>query len=413
MNYLETIGKNAKKAFEDLKSVNHNKIKKVLETYNYSLLKNKERIIKENLKDVKNIQRKHLVDRLILNDKRIEAIRYSINQISKFKDPIGRVLEQWQRPNKLKIKRISTPIGVIGIIYESRPNVTADVAALCLKSGNCSILRGGSEAFNSNKLLAKLFRESLAKNNINKNCVQFIENKNRKIVDDLLSKMSAYIDVIVPRGGKGLVAKVQKFSNVHVIGHLEGLCHIFVDKTANLNVAKKLIINAKMRRTSICGAVETLLIEEKAINSHAKEIVNALINSGCEVRVDNKINKLFNGKLKKAKEKDWKTEYLDSIISIKTVKNVREGVDHILKYGTMHTDSIITNNKKNAQIFLNGVNSSIAMHNVSTQFADGGEFGFGGEIGISTNKLPPRGPVGINQLTSYKYIVSGNGIVRP
>ena len=413
MNYLETIGKNAKKAFEDLKSVNHNKIKKVLENYNYSLLKNKKRIIKENFKDVKNVQRKHLVDRLILNDKRIEGIRYSINQISKFKDPIGRVLEEWQRPNKLKIKKISTPIGVIGVIYESRPNVTADVAALCLKSGNCSILRGGSEAFNSNKLLAKLFRESLAKNNINKNCVQFIENKNRKIVDGLLSKMSAYIDVIVPRGGKGLVAKVQKFSNVHVIGHLEGLCHIFVDKTANLNIAKKLIINAKMRRTSICGAVETLLIEEKAINSHAKEIVNALINSGCEVRVDNKINKLFNGKLKKAKEKDWKTEYLDSIISIKTVKNVKEGVDHILKYGTMHTDSIITNNKKNAQIFLNGVNSSIAMYNVSTQFADGGEFGFGGEIGISTNKLPPRGPVGINQLTSYKYIVSGNGIVRP
>jgi len=413
MNYLETIGKNAKKAFEDLKSVNHNKIKKVLENYNYSLLRNKKRIIKENLKDVKNVQRKHLVDRLILNDKRIEGIRYSINQISKFKDPIGRVLEQWQRPNKLKIKKISTPIGVIGVIYESRPNVTADVAALCLKSGNCSILRGGSEAFNSNKLLAKLFRDSLTKNNINKNCVQFIENKSRKIVDGLLSKMSAYIDVIVPRGGKGLVGKVQKFSNVHVIGHLEGLCHIFVDKTANLNIAKKLIINAKMRRTSICGAVETLLIEEKAINSHAKEIVNALINSGCEVRVDNKINKLFNGKLKKAKEKDWKTEYLDSIISIKTVKNIKEGVDHILKYGTMHTDSIITNNKKNAKIFLNGVNSSIAMHNVSTQFADGGEFGFGGEIGISTNKLPPRGPVGINQLTSYKYIVSGNGIVRP
>ena len=413
MNYLETIGKNAKKAFANLKSVNHNKIKKVLENYNYFLLKNKKRIIKENLKDVKNVQRKNLVDRLILNDKRIEGIRYSINQISKFKDPIGRVLEQWQRPNKLKIKKISTPIGVIGVIYESRPNVTADVAALCLKSGNCSILRGGSEAFNSNRLLANLFRESLIKNNIDKNCVQFIENKNRKIVDSLLSKMSAYIDVIVPRGGKGLVAKVQKFSNVHVIGHLEGLCHIFVDKTANLNVAKKIIINAKMRRTSICGAVETLLIEEKAINSHAKEIVNALINSGCEVRVDNKINKLFNGKLKKAVEKDWKTEYLDSIISIKTVKNVKEGVDHILKYGTMHTDSIITNNKKNAQIFLNGVNSSIAMHNVSTQFADGGEFGFGGEIGISTNKLPPRGPVGINQLTSYKYVVSGNGIVRP
>ena len=413
MNYLENIGINAKKAFEDLKKVKHQRIKKVLEDYNKALLKNRKNIIRENLKDVKSVKRKHLVDRLILNEKRIEGIRFSINQIAKFKDPIGKVIEQWQRPNKLNIKKISTPIGVIGVIYESRPNVTADVAALCLKSSNCSILRGGSEAFNTNKLLANLFRNVLKKNSINKNCVQFIENKNRKIVDNMLSKMSAYIDVIVPRGGKGLVSKVQKFSNVHVIGHLEGLCHIYLDKTANINTAKKIIINAKMRRTSICGAVETLLIEERALNSHAREIIQALIKSGCEVRVDNKINKLFNGALKKANEKDWKTEYLDSIISIKTVKNVKEGVNHILRYGTMHTDSIITNDKKNAEVFLNGVNSSIAMHNVSTQFADGGEFGFGGEIGISTNKLPPRGPVGINQLTSYKYLVSGKGIIRP
>ena len=302
---------------------------------------------------------------------------------------------------------------MIGIIYESRPNVTADVAALCLKSGNCAILRGGSEAINSNKLLANLFRDSLARNNINKNCVQFIEKKERKIVDSLLSKMSKYIDVIVPRGGKGLVAKVQKLSNIHVIGHLEGLCHIYVDKDSNLNMAKKIIINAKMRRTSICGAVETLLINEKILNTHAKDIVNLLINSNCEVRVDEKINKIFKNRLRVAKEIDWKTEYLDAKISIKTVKNVQAAVDHILKYGTMHTDSIITNNRKNAKIFLEGVNSSIAMHNVSTQFADGGEFGFGGEIGISTNKLPPRGPVGINQLTSYKYIVSGKGITRP
>ncbi len=413
MSYLENIGKNAKIAFEDLKKIKHTKIKKVLEDYNKSLFKNKKKIISENIKDVKSIKRKHLVDRLILNDKRIEGIRYSINQIAKFKNPIGQVLERWQRPNKLNIKKVSTPIGVIGVIYESRPNVTADVAALCLKSGNCSILRGGSEAFNSNKLLANLFRDVLKKNNINKNCVQFIENKNRKIVDDLLSKMSKFIDVIVPRGGKGLVERVQKFSKVHVIGHLEGLCHIYLDQTANINMAKKIIVNAKMRRTSICGAVETLLIDEKAINSHAKDIIRSLIKSGCEVRVDNTINKLFNGKLKKAKEKDWKTEYLDSIISIKTVKNVKDGVNHILKYGTMHTDSIISNSKKNAEYFLNGVNSSIAMHNVSTQFADGGEFGFGGEIGISTNKLPPRGPVGINQLTSYKYLVSGKGIIRP
>ena len=413
MNYLEKIGKNSKKAFEDLKSVNHDKIKKVLESYNKSLLINKKKIIRENQKDIKNVKRKNLVDRLLLNEKRIDGIRHSVNEISNFKNPIGRVLEAWKRPNKLNIKKVSTPIGIIGVIYESRPNVTADVAALCLKSGNCSILRGGSEAINSNKILAYLFRESLQKNKINKNCVQFIESKDRKIVDNLLSKMRNYIDVIVPRGGKGLISKVQKFSNVHVIGHLEGLCHIFIDKSADLKMARKIIINAKMRRTSICGAVETLLIEEKALKTHAKEIINSLIESGCEVRVDNKINNFFQNKLKTAKEKDWTTEYLDAVISIKTVKNVNEAVDHILKYGTMHTDSIITKNLKNAKIFLNGVNSSIAMHNVSTQFADGGEFGFGGEIGISTNKLPPRGPVGINQLTSYKYIVSGKGIIRP
>ena len=413
MSYLENIGKKSKKAFEDLKTIKHDKIKKVLESYNKSLQINKQKIIKENKKDIKNVKRKNLVDRLVLNEKRIEGIRHSIYEITNFKNPIGRILESWKRPNKLNIKKVSTPIGIIGVIYESRPNVTADVAALCLKSGNCSILRGGSEAINSNKILADLFREALQKNKVNKNCVQFIENKDRKIVDNLLSKMSSYIDVIVPRGGKGLISKVQKFSNVHVIGHLEGLCHIFVDSSANLNMAKKIIINAKMRRTSICGAVETLLIEEKALKTHAIEIINALIKSGCEVRVDNKINKLFQNKLKTAKEKDWLTEYLDSIISIKTVKNVNDGIEHILKYGTMHTDSIITNNSKNAKIFLNGVNSSIAMHNVSTQFADGGEFGFGGEIGISTNKLPPRGPVGINQLTSYKYIVSGKGIIRP
>ena len=413
MNYLENIGKNSKKAFEDLKSVKHDKIKKVLESYNKSLRINKKIIIRENQKDLKNVIRKNLIDRLVLNEKRIEGIRHSINEICNFKNPIGQILETWKRPNKLNIKKVSTPIGVIGVIYESRPNVTADVAALCLKSGNCSILRGGSEAINSNKILAHLFRETLQKNKINKNCMQFINSRDRKIVDNLLSKMNNYIDVIVPRGGKGLISKVQKFSNIHVIGHLEGLCHIFVDKSAKLSMAKKIIINAKMRRTSICGAVETLLIDEKALKTHAREIINSLIESGCEVRVDNKINKLFQNKLKTAKEKDWATEYLDAVISVKTVKNVNEGVEHILKYGTMHTDSIITTNSKNAKIFLNGVNSSIAMHNVSTQFADGGEFGFGGEIGISTNKLPPRGPVGINQLTSYKYVVSGKGIIRP
>ena len=411
--YLDKIGSNAKKAFSELKSVKHHKIKLILDNYNNAISKNKKKIIKENFKDVKNIKRKHLVDRLILNEKRIDDIRHSINEIAKFKNPIGRILEKWQRPNKLTIKKVSTPIGIIGVIYESRPNVTADVAALCLKSGNCSILRGGSEAFNSNKLLANLFRDSLTKNNVNKNCVQFIEKKDRNVVDLLLSKMNKYIDVIVPRGGKGLVEKVQKLSNVHVIGHLEGLCHIYVDKDSNLDMAKKIILNAKMRRTSICGAVETLLINEKILNTHAKEIIKLLMDSGCEVRVDKKINKIFKNKLISVKENDWSTEYLDAKISVKTVKNINEAIEHILRYGTMHTDSIITNNHKNAKKFLEGVNSSIAMHNVSTQFADGGEFGFGGEIGISTNKLPPRGPVGINQLTSYKYLVSGKGIIRP
>ena len=412
MKYLQNIGQNAKRAFESLKRVEHKKIQEVLNEYNNLLRINKKKIIRENKKDIIKCKRKHLIDRLILDEKKIDGIRKSINDISKFKNPVGRVLEKWRRPNKLNIKKVSTPIGVIGVIYESRPNVTADVAALCLKSGNCSILRGGSEAFHTNKILANLFRESLRKKRIDKNCLQFIEKKERKMVDLLLSNMSNYIDVIVPRGGKGLVKKVQKFSNIHVIGHLEGLCHIYLNRSSNVSMAKKIITNAKMRRTSICGAVETLLIDEKAIKTHSKLIISSLINAGCEVRVDKKINRFFKNKLKKANELDWKTEYLNSIISIKSVKDVHEAISHIIKYGTMHTDSIITNNSKIAKIFLEGVNSSIAMHNVSTQFADGGEFGFGGEIGISTNKLPPRGPVGINQLTSYKYVVSGPGVIR-
>ena len=412
MKKIKQIGINSKKALVEINQINSKKINKVLLTFNQLLSENKKIIIRENLKDIKNVKRKNLVDRLILNEKRIDNIRESVSQIIKFKDPLNRVLEKWTRPNGLQIKKMSTPIGVIGVIYESRPNVTADVSALCLKSGNCAILRGGSEAFNSNKILANLFREALFKNKINKNCVQFIEDKNRNIVNYLLSNMSKYIDVIVPRGGKGLVKKVQQLSKIHVIGHLEGLCHIYVDKHSNINMAKKIITNAKMRRTSICGAVETLLIDSKVLKTHAVPILNELVSLGCEIVVDKKTNSHFKNKFKLAKDLDWKTEYLDAKISVKSVNGVEEAKSHIIKYGTMHTDCIITNNIKTAQNFLNGVNSSIAMHNTSTQFADGGEFGFGGEIGISTNKLPPRGPVGVNQLTSYKYIVTGNGLVR-
>jgi glutamate-5-semialdehyde dehydrogenase len=412
MKKLKQIGINARKAFIKLNNIESKKINKILNTYNHLLFKNKKQILKENLKDVKLSTRKHLVDRLILDEKKIEGIRNSINEIIKFKNPLNKTLEDWRRPNGLRIKKVTTPIGVIGIIYESRPNVTADVSALSLKSGNCAILRGGSEAFNSNRILAELFRESLSKNKIDKNCVQFIEDKNRTIVNYLLSNMSQYIDVIVPRGGKELVKKVQELSRIHVIGHLEGLCHIYVDKDADTAMAAKIVANSKMRRTSICGAVETLLLDSRSLKKHAKQIINKLESLGCKIIVDKKINKIFKNKFELAKEIDWKTEYLDAKISIKSVNGVFEAKNHILKYGTMHTDSIITNNLKTAQIFLKNINSSIAMHNVSTQFADGGEFGFGGEIGISTNKLPPRGPVGINQLTSYKYIVSGNGIIR-
>jgi len=412
MKKLKQVGINAKKAFLKLKNLDNKKIDKVLLKYNQLLLDNKRQILQENLKDVKVMKRKHLIDRLVLDEERIEGMRYSINEIIKFKNPLNRVLDDWRRPNGLRIRKITTPIGIIGIIYESRPNVTADVSALSFKSGNCAILRGGSEAFNSNKILANLFRDSLSKNKIDKNCVQFIEDKNRNIVDYLLSNMSAYIDVIVPRGGRELVKKVQKLSRIHVIGHLEGLCHIYVDKDANTKMATKIIVNAKMRRTSICGAVETLLIDSKSLKKHAIPIIEKLTSLGCEVVVDKKINQLFKNKFKLAKEIDWKTEYLRAKISVKSVKGVHEAKDHVLKYGTMHTDSIITNNTKTAEVFLNNVNSAITMHNVSTQFADGSEFGFGGEIGISTNKLPPRGPVGINQLTSYKYIVTGKGIIR-
>ena len=412
MKKINLIGVNAKKALLVFNKISSSQINKVLSNYSQLILKNKKQIIKKNSIDVKNMLRKHLVDRLVLNEKKIDALRYSINEIIKFPNPINKTLEKWKRPNGLEIKKVSTSIGVIGVIYESRPNVTSDVSALCFKSGNCAILRGGSEAFNSNKILSDLFRTSLNNDGIDKNCVQYIEDKNRNIVNYLLSNMTKYIDVIVPRGGKELVKKVQRLSRIHVIGHLEGLCHIYVDKDADVNMATKIVANAKMRRTSICGAVETLLIDKRKLTKFSIPIINKLLSLGCEIIVDKEINKIFKNKFKLATELDWRTEYLDAKISIKSVNGVDEAKNHILKYGTMHTDSIITNNAKTAKKFLNGVNSAIAMHNVSTQFADGGEFGFGGEIGISTNKLPPRGPVGINQLTSYKYIVSGKGIIR-
>jgi len=411
---LIDIGKNSKKA----SSIQlEKKIKnKVLKDYYQLINKNKKLILYENAKDIKNAQKNNLKDnlikRLLLNDLKIVGIVNSIKDIIKLKDPTNVILEKWKRPNGLNISKISIPIGVISVIYESRPNVTTDVASLCFKSGNSVILKGGSESFYSNRILSNLFQKSLKKNKVNKNFVQYVNIKNRKAVDFILTKMGKFIDVIIPRGGKSLVKKVQNLSSIPIIGHLEGICHSFVDKDANYKIAERVVLNAKMRNTSICGATETILFHDKIIKKFGNHILEILEKNGCKIIGDKKIKKLYKGKVQLASDKDWSKEYLSSIVSVKTVKNLDEAIQHINKYGTMHTDCIITENVKTAKKFLSRVKSSIAMHNTSTQFADGGEFGFGGEVGISTNTLPPRGPVGLNQLVSYKYHVTSKGKIR-
>ena len=413
-NLLINIGKKSKKAFSN--QINSKKKDKILKDYYRLIEKNKKLILNENKKDIKNALKKkvkdNLIKRLILDDKKISNIVNSIKKIIKLKDPTNIVLEKWKRPNGLNISKVSIPIGVIGIIYESRPNVTSDVASLCFKSGNPVILKGGSEAFYSNLILSKLFRKSLKKNKVDENFIQFIDIKKRTVVDFLLTKMSRFIDVIIPRGGKGLVKKVQDLSTVPTIGHLEGICHSYVDKDANPKIAQNVVYNAKLRNTAICGATETILLHKQIIKKIGNSILKSLEESGCKIIGDSKIMKSYKGNVKKASNKDWSKEYLSSVVSVKSVNNLNEAIAHINKYGTMHTDSIITDNKKSAKKFLKETKSSIAMHNTSTQFADGGEFGFGGEVGISTNTLPPRGPVGLNQLVSYKYQITSKGKIR-
>ena len=412
--HLNLTGKKAKLAL--LKKIGTKKKNKVLKAYVLLIEKEKSLILKENAKDVrfalKKKLKKNLIDRLTLNLEKLNTIRDSIKKIIKLKDPVDNILESWKRPNGLSISRVSIPIGVIGVIYESRPNVTSDVASLCFKSGNAVILKGGSEAINTNKILSKLFRKALKANKVSENFIQFIDFKNRKVVDYMLSKMKNYIDVIIPRGGKNLVKTVEDFSNIPVIGHLEGLCHTFIDKDAELKMATNIIYNAKLRNTSICGATETILLHEKIIKKFCNPILKKLEESNCKIYGDQILKKYYKGKLYPAKEKNWSTEYLSATVSVKCVKNCDEAIYHINKYGTMHTDAIITKNKKTAKKFLKNVKSSIAMHNTSTQFADGEEFGFGGEVGISTNTLPPRGPVGLEQLVSYKYEITSKGQTR-
>ena len=411
---MNLIGQKAKNAV--INKIDSKTKNKVLQKYISLIEKNKNSIIRANKKDIKFAIKKklknNLIDRLSLNYTKLNSVKNAIKNIINLKDPIDNILEKWKRPNGLIIKRVSIPIGIIGVIYESRPNVTSDVSSLCFKSGNAVILRGGSEALNTNKILATLFRKALSLNKVDPNYVQFINNPNRKYVDYMLSKMNNQIDVIIPRGGKNLVKKVQNISNVPIIGHLEGICHTFVDRQANLKMATDIIYNAKLRNTSICGATETILLHKKIVKKYCNPILKKLEENNCKIIGDKYLKKFYKGKIILATQKDWSKEYLSAIVSVKCVKNLDEAIRHINKYGTMHTDCIITQNNQTAKKFIKNVKSSIAMHNASTQFADGGEFGFGGEVGISTSNLPPRGPVGLGQLISYKYEIIGKGQTR-
>ena len=372
-------------------------------------------ILAANQRDLAAARAAHLsaprLERLRLDEPRIEAIASSIDAVIALPDPIGSTLAQWQRPNGLRIERVIVPLGVIGIIYESRPNVTADAGALCLKSGNAAILRGGSEGRHSSGALHECLLSGLAAAGLPAACIQLVPTSDRAAVGYMLSGMSEYLDVIVPRGGKSLVERVKREARVPVIGHLEGNCHVYIDRDADLNMARVIALNAKMRRTGICGAAETLLIDRACAATHLAPIVQDLLDAGCEVRGDAAVQKA-DARVRSASEEDWYTEYLDAIIAARVVEGVDAAIEHIARYGSAHTESIVTDNAATAERFLARVDSAIVLHNASTQFADGAEFGMGAEIGISTDRFHARGPVGVEQLTSYKYLVRGTGQVR-
>ena len=419
MNKLQKIAELSKKASRILSTTSPKVKSNILKYAAKQIKKDVTKIENANRKDLKIAKSKGLddamIDRLLLDKSRINAISKSLNEISKWPDPVGKIINKWKRPNGLEIQKISVPIGVLLVIYESRPNVTTDASALCLKSGNSVILKCGSESLNSSKALLTCIHAGLKKYKLPTSCVELLASSNRKSVSSLL-KMDDYIDVVIPRGGKSLIKAISKISKIPVLKHLDGICHTYVDDTSNLSMARKVVLNAKMRRTGICGATETLLLKDDIHVNDAVCIIHDLIDAGCEVRGDEYIAKYvldpYYNKIKKANSKDWQTEYLAPIISIKAVKNVKEAIQHINQYGSNHTDAIITSNKKNAELFLKEVDSSIVMHNTSTQFADGGEFGMGAEIGISTGKLHARGPVGADQLTTFKYVVKGQGQLR-
>lgn len=373
-------------------------------------------ILAANAKDVATAKAKDMkgsfLDRLTLSAQRVEAMAQGLDEIADLPDPVGKVLSKWSRPNGMEISRVAVPIGVIGIIYESRPNVTADAGGLCLKSGNAAILRGGSDSFESSRAIVACLSEGLAAAGLDRNAIQMVQTADRSAVGEMLTGLGGTIDLIVPRGGKSLVARVQADARVPVFSHLEGICHVFVDRDADVEMAKTIIVNAKMRRTGVCGSTETILIDKAIAEKALQPIIRVLMDAGCEVRGDAETQAAAAG-VKTASEEDWSTEYLDAIVSMKVVEDVDAAMAHIARYGSQHTDCIVTSNAATAEKFLNTVDSAIVLHNASTQFADGGEFGFGAEIGIATGKLHARGPVGVEQLTTFKYQVRGSGQIRP
>jgi len=411
---MKAMGQAAKLAADQLADHTSTQRTLALKIYADLLIRQSADIIAQNHQDLERAKQKNmtpaLMDRLLLNPERVQAMAKSVQAVAAQADPLGKILAAWDRPNGLRIERISVPLGVIGIIYEARPNVTADAAALCLRSGNAAILRCGSESFASSKLIHQIMQNALLQAKLPISAIQFVPTTDRAAVSEMLV-MSEFIDLIIPRGGKSLVAKVQAESRVPILGHLEGLCHTYIDQAADPTMARKIVVNAKMRRTGICGATETLLVDQAAL-SMLPPILEDLLQAGCEIRGDLPTQKL-NSKIMAATEEDWHTEYLAPIISVRVVAGVVGAIEHIRQYGTRHTEAIITEDQATADLFLRKVDAGIVMHNTSTQFADGGEFGMGAEIGISTGKLHARGPVGAEQLTSYKYLVHGKGQLRP
>ena len=411
---MTEIGRKAKAAARALREAPAAQKNGALKAAADAIRRRQDEIMEANARDVAAAQglSPAAIDRLKLDAARIESIAQAVEAVSLLPDPVGRELARWRRPNGLDIARVATPIGVIGIIFESRPNVTADAGALCLKSGNVAILRGGSESFHSSRAIHGALEDGLTGAGLPQAAIQLVPVTDRAAVGMMLAGLDGAIDLIVPRGGKSLVARVQTEARVPVLAHLEGICHTYVHEKADPGMARAIVVNAKMRRTGICGATETLLIDRSIIPTQLVPILDALVSKGCEIRGDDAVRAAYP-KAKPASEEDWRTEYLDAIIAVRAVDGVEQAIRHIESYGSQHTDAIITEDRAAAEQFMAGLDSAIVMHNASTQFADGGEFGMGAEIGIGTGKLHARGPVGVEQLTTFKYVVRGSGQIRP